>query len=117
MAKGLIFSVEEFTIYDGPGIRTSVFFKGCPLRCEWCHNPEGLVMKPQIVKSPNGCLHCKACERVCPSPESCVLCQSCIMACPNNLLRVSGKWIEAGELAKELHKFSPFYESLSLIHI
>lgn len=61
--NGIVFSIEEFSIYDGPGIRTTVFLKGCPLRCSWCHNPEGQSEKSEIVRSPNGCLHCGACEK------------------------------------------------------
>ena len=61
--KGTVFSVQEFSVYDGPGIRTSVFLKGCPLHCSWCHNPEGQKFQPEIVRSPNGCRGCGACER------------------------------------------------------
>lgn len=61
--NGIVFSIEEFSIYDGPGIRTTVFLKGCPLQCSWCHNPEGQSGKSEIVRSPNGCLHCGACEK------------------------------------------------------
>ena len=61
MERARIFSIEEFSTYDGPGIRMTVFLKGCPLRCMWCHNPEGQEFNVQIVKSPNGCLGCGAC--------------------------------------------------------
>lgn len=111
MGKGMIFDIEEFTIYDGPGIRTSVFFKGCPLHCQWCHNPEGLSFKPQIVRSPNGCGGCGECRRVCPSLENCILCGACVHACPNHLLRISGEQWEAEKLAWRLWSFEDFYRS------
>lgn len=58
---GNVFSIEEFSVYDGPGIRTTVFLKGCPLRCEWCHNPEGQSAESEIIRSPNGCINCGTC--------------------------------------------------------
>ena len=54
--KGLVFSIEEFSVFDGPGVRTTVFLKGCPLHCEWCHNPEGQETGNRIIRSRNGCL-------------------------------------------------------------
>ena len=64
---GTIFDIKEFAVYDGPGIRTTVFLKGCPLRCQWCHNPEGLSHRPQLMTSPSACTHCGACHAACPS--------------------------------------------------
>jgi pyruvate formate lyase activating enzyme len=64
--EGVIFEVREFCLHDGPGIRTNVFFKGCPLRCAWCHNPEGLSSAPQLWINPAACTHCGACRSVCP---------------------------------------------------
>jgi len=61
MSNALVFSIEEFSVFDGPGIRTSVFLMGCPLRCEWCHNPEGQSFENFILRSPNGCLKCGNC--------------------------------------------------------
>lgn len=83
--KGNCFFNEEFAVFDGPGIRTTVFFKGCPMRCSWCHNPEGLSAKPQLIRNPNGCLRCGRCEkclqkRFPPSPtriSRCALKSSC----------------------------------------
>ena len=81
--NGTVFSIEECSVYDGPGIRSTVFLKGCPLRCSWCHNPEGQESAPKIVKSPNGCLHCGKCGDV-YTEES-------IINCPRNLLRWCGE--------------------------
>ena len=103
--KGLIFSIEEFAVFDGDGIRVNVFFKGCPLRCRWCHNPEGWEKKIQIVKNPNGCLNCGICEKICSSLNKCVLCSTCIINCPRGLIRESGMWISEDDLSKKLLKF------------
>ena len=103
MNKGLIFSIEEFSVYDGPGIRTAVFFKGCPLRCNWCHNPEGLEARPQIVRSPNGCLKCGRCTEE-AAKHGGILTKECIYVCPRNLIRESGVYYDADELEKKLLK-------------
>lgn len=108
--RGLIFAIEEFAVFDGSGIRVNVFFKGCPLRCRWCHNPEGWEHSVQIVKNPNGCEKCGICEKVCPSPQKCALCKSCIINCPKGLIRESGYWIEAEELARKLLRYAPILE-------
>lgn len=99
--QGLIFDIEEFAVYDGPGIRTAVFFKGCPLRCNWCHNPEGLSMHPQRVVS-SLCMHCGKCRQVCPTPDHCTACGRCIQVCPRNCIRIAGKYWTADELADKL---------------
>ena len=67
--KGLIFDIKEFAVHDGEGIRTTVFFKGCPLRCVWCHNPEGLSSKRELYLKQNGCLSCGLCRKPCNHPE------------------------------------------------
>ena len=92
MRKARVFSIEEFSTYDGPGIRMTVFLKGCPLRCMWCHNPEGQSFDAQIVRSPNGCLACNACldagERATGERR---LTEESIAVCPRNLVRNCGE--------------------------
>ena len=101
--KGTIFSIEEFAVHDGTGVRINVFFKGCPLRCRWCHNPEGWTPEPKIVKNPNGCVGCGACSGVCKYKDTgCVLCKQCIYNCPMDLIRISGDVWEAEDLANKL---------------
>ena len=84
MEKGIIFDRKEFAVFDGPGIRQTVFLKGCPLRCSWCHNPEGLCMQPQLMVSHASCTHCGRCAAVC-THEKCVACGACVPVCPLGL--------------------------------
>ncbi len=105
--KGLVFSVEEFSVFDGPGIRTTVFLKGCPLRCSWCHNPEGQSFKKEIVKSPNGCIGCGSCKDLWNKPE---FGEKCIGICPQNLIRYSGTEYTSDELCQKILKNSVFFK-------
>lgn len=98
---GLIFDIKEFALNDGKGIRTTVFFKGCPLRCAWCHNPEGLEARPELYVRQNGCLSCGLCRRPCSHPE-CQPFGRCLHICPKNLLSVKGKVLESEALADQL---------------
>lgn len=98
---GTIFDIKEMAVHDGPGIRTTVFFKGCPLRCKWCHNPEGLSFKPQLMYKHTRCIDCKSCQKKCAHPE-CQPFGRCIHACPENCLEITGTQITEKELAKEL---------------
>ena len=66
METGILFNVQRFSVHDGPGIRTTLFFKGCPLRCQWCHNPEGYRARPELSFQAAKCIGCGACERACP---------------------------------------------------
>lgn len=99
--SGIIFDIKEMAVHDGPGIRTTVFFKGCPLRCKWCHNPEGLSFKPQLMYKEVRCIACKNCQRECNHPE-CQPFGRCIHACPENCLEIAGKVVEVKELVTEL---------------
>ena len=102
---GNIFSIEEFSVYDGPGIRTTVFLKGCPLRCSWCHNPEGQKFESEIVKSPNGCIGCGNCIKTAKMVEgNMVLTEESIKNCPMDLIRVCGDKMTAEELCIKLLK-------------
>jgi len=106
MNGGIVFDIKEFTVHDGPGIRTTVFLKGCPLRCLWCHNPEGLSPHPQIMIAENGCTHCGACLKPC-AHEDCHGFDRCLKACPQGLVKLTGERILAEALAKRLKKMAP----------
>ena len=102
--KGTIFNIEEFAVHDGPGIRKLVFFKGCPLKCTWCHYPEGVSFKKELMVSYAACIHCRKCEDVCTHKEECIACGECVGVCPLRLRKIAGQEIETKELAKELLK-------------
>lgn len=99
--NGIIFDVKEMAVHDGPGLRTTVFFKGCPLRCMWCHNPEGLSTAPQLMFKENKCRHCGLCYNACRH-EECKPFGRCVHICPENCLEIVGRSIDAATLAKEL---------------
>lgn len=102
--KGIVFDIKQLAVFDGPGARTTVFLKGCPMHCMWCHNPEGLSVAQQLMVSKNSCTHCGKCEKVCPSPDHCILCGACVKVCPNNLRKICGTPYTPEELAKILLK-------------
>ena len=106
--KGNIFDIKEFAVNDGPGIRTTVFFKGCPLRCIWCHNPEGQdTGRTLFIKS--GCVDCGKCKIPC-NHEDCKGLSRCIHACDKNLVSAVGKEWETDELAKHILKEKDLFE-------
>ncbi|MBE6997307.1 MAG: glycyl-radical enzyme activating protein [Ruminococcaceae bacterium] len=123
---GIIASIQKYTIHDGPGIRTEVFFKGCPLRCLWCSNPEGLEAKPELGFYPDKCLgeaECGWCRRACPAPpppgvhvsagfdtDACRDCLKCAEACPAGAIRVWGQRYTVPELMTEIRKDRSFYD-------
>lgn len=105
MSSGLVFSIEEFSVFDGPGIRTSIFLMGCPLRCEWCHNPEGQGYKNFILRSPNGCTKCGNCLKFAVSNGTeAVFTEESMKNCPQALLRYCAKEYTAEELCRKLEK-------------
>lgn len=107
MENGIIFDIKEFSIHDGPGARMTVFLKGCPLRCLWCHNPEGLLPSPQLMVKETMCTHCGDCFLKCSHAE-CQPYQRCVHACANGCLTVSGRTVSAEQLAAELLKNADF---------
>lgn len=107
--NGIIFDIKEFSIHDGPGARFTVFMKGCPLRCVWCHNPEGLSSKLQMMYKKNICTNCGMCFKEC-THEECKSFSRCIYACPNGCLSVAGREISSKSLAEQLLKNADFFE-------
>ena len=98
---GTIFDIKELAIHDGPGTRVTVFLKGCPLRCRWCHNPEGLDTAPQLSVKKTLCAGCGACRRPCGHAE-CQPYGRCLHACANGCLSVAGERVDAEVLAQRL---------------
>lgn len=124
MPTGVTFNVQRFSTEDGPGIRTTVFMKGCPLRCKWCHNPEGLSPQPELVWYDVRCIGARECLKVCPedalelTPEGmrldrelCTMCGLCPQACPAGALEVIGREWTAEALYAEVAKDKAFYET------
>jgi pyruvate formate lyase activating enzyme len=108
---GTIFDSKEFSVNDGPGVRETVFFKGCPLRCNWCHNPEGWEMRPQLMVRYGECTGCGACRAVCRH-DSCTACGECVNVCPGRLRSVCGRVISAAALADALKKNAALYRDM-----
>ncbi|MBN2147325.1 MAG: glycyl-radical enzyme activating protein [Anaerolineales bacterium] len=119
--EGLIFDVKRYALHDGPGIRTTVFFKGCPLRCAWCHNPEGQSSQPEVMFRAGRCIQCGACLEVCNhgaiTPDTpldrqlCQVCGECIKVCYSGARRWVGRWVNIEELLAEIERDRPFYDA------
>ena len=105
---GTIFDIKEFSIQDGPGARTTVFMKGCPLSCKWCHNPEGLSPFPELMVKTARCRHCGRCFEKCGHPE-CAPFGRCVHACPDRLISICGREWDAEALAEKLAKQADFF--------
>jgi pyruvate formate lyase activating enzyme len=122
--QGLIFNIQKYSIHDGPGIRTTVFLKGCPLSCSWCHNPESQCFEKELLLFTNRCISCEDCVKACSTgalksnmgiinrdSELCIMCSSCAQLCCTNALEVAGREVSVLELVKELEKDTIFYDS------
>ena len=123
MQTGEIFDIKKFAIHDGPGIRTTVFFKGCPLSCWWCHNPESLSTAPQRLYRRERCIGCQECLAACSNgairefegqlqwtADECRYCRSCASACPAEAVEFIGHTMTVDEVVVEIAKDTPFYD-------
>ncbi|MBQ1923496.1 MAG: glycyl-radical enzyme activating protein [Lachnospiraceae bacterium] len=123
-ARGIVFNIQKFSIHDGPGIRTTVFLKGCPLRCRWCSNPESQLPGVQILYHSDSCLHCGKCVQICPEKamtageggriridfHKCTGCLSCVKGCPGRALTGEGEYLTAEEVTAVCLQDMDFYE-------
>lgn len=107
--SGTLFNIEHGSFVDGPGIRTVLFFKGCHLRCAWCHNPESQSFFPEKMFYQHLCIGCGQCKKVCPSPDHCTLCGRCAAVCPRNAIRIMGKTWKVEEAMAEILEDKDFY--------
>lgn len=124
--KATIFNIQKYNMHDGPGVRTIVFFKGCPLRCKWCANPEGLLRKTQIMLKRDKCVHCGMCVPVCPQgihyidketgehkinrDIDCIGCGACVHACLQNALEIAGEQKTISEIMEVVEEDRMFYD-------
>lgn len=123
MSSGVVFDIRRYSIHDGPGIRTTVFFKGCPLSCFWCHNPESQDPKPEMLYRESRCIRCKACVAVCAhgaiswsgdapvvDESRCATCGACADACAAEARERVGREMTVAEVMAEVERDTPFYE-------
>ncbi len=122
-ASGIVFNIQKYSVNDGPGIRTTVFFKGCPLRCRWCANPESQSSAVQVLWDASKCLDCLRCVSLCPNravsreggriridPAACGLCGNCVRECPGRALKTEGMRMTVSEVLCIVRQDLPFYE-------
>jgi pyruvate formate lyase activating enzyme len=123
MQTGVVFNIQKYSIHDGPGIRTTVFLKGCTLRCWWCHNPESQLGTPELSLIDNHCLQCGRCVEVCPFGEPsgdavlphvdrqrCIRCGQCVAVCSAGAREMVGQTMTVDEVMKEILKDRIFYD-------
>ena len=119
---GTVLDIKRLAVHDGPGIRTTFFLKGCPLRCRWCHNPEGFSPRPQLAFYAHKCRNCGLCAEVCPAGAHtlregvhrfdrgrCRGCGKCEEWCPGAALKLYGRTMNVGELLAAAREDEPFY--------
>ena len=120
-----IFNIERFAIHDGPGIRTTVFLQGCPLRCKWCANPESHEIRPRLLYLNKKCIGCGRCQAICPrhaitisqdgkaliDREKCKCCGTCAESCLGEALKISGKWMSPEEIYDIVIKDKDYYKA------
>lgn len=121
--KGVVFDIQHFSVHDGPGIRSTVFLKGCQIRCLWCHNPEGLSLRPhELSFVPSKCVGCGLCARQCPAQahvltqdrheirrDLCRRCGRCADVCPTKALSFCGREMEAEAVIEEVLRDRAYY--------
>ena len=123
LGTGIIFNIQKFSVHDGPGIRTTVFFKGCPLRCLWCHNPESQNTKKEMLYDRKKCVLCRTCEEVCPEKairlendrmvtdmDKCTFCGKCVTYCMYEARDIAGKEYTVDEVVKVVLQDKVFYK-------
>lgn len=106
---GIVFDIAHSSFVDGPGLRTTVFFKGCNLRCDWCHNPESQSSAPCKMFYADKCIGCGTCKSVCPSPKDCLLCGKCGDVCPTGAVFVCGKRLSVRDVLDDVLRDRDFY--------
>ena len=125
MITGLVSNIQRFSVHDGPGIRTTVFLKGCTLRCFWCHNPETIGRDLELQLHPDRCIGCQECIRVCPEGaqtlsaegepvfyrEKCIACGACVEVCYAGARELTGREMTVESVVGEILQDRPFYEN------
>ena len=121
MTSGIVLSIERCSLHDGPGLRTTVFLKGCPLSCLWCHNPESKSFKPEIFYFDEKCVRCGLCSAACGNHSivntehvinraACNTCGKCVSVCPQSALEIKGTAMTAQDVTRVVLKDTRYYK-------